>query len=176
MWQLCMHTYLLLRAKSPFICLYHGLSAKQLCKKIHTLTDPLLPVEYDHWYFNFIDILFNIWTHQARRYNSLCWKYKTVTNQCRKSHNLQACLWKVCSNHCGDCEGYCFQQVDVKWTEIWAQALLQFLFPPSSSLPHSVIRADCMNLALVMKASEVWGKNLRETHNPSSHCSLTQDN
>jgi len=46
--------------------------------------------------------------------------------------NLKALFWKVWSNHCGDCEGYCFQKVDVKWTETGAQALLQFLLPPPS--------------------------------------------
>jgi len=49
-----------------------------------------------------------------------------------KKKNLQALFWKVWSNHCGDCEGYCFLKEDVKWTETGAQALLQFLLPPPS--------------------------------------------
>jgi hypothetical protein len=49
---------------------------------------------------------------------------------------IKSIIWKVCTNHCGDCEGYCFQEVDVKWTEITAQALLKFLLPPSSWQPH----------------------------------------
>jgi hypothetical protein len=59
----------------------------------------------------------------------------------QKIIKIKSMIWKVWSNHCGDCEGYCFQQVDVKWTEITAQALLQFLLPPSSWQPHSTIRA-----------------------------------
>jgi len=77
--------------------------------------------------------------------------YKTVTNQCRKSYNLSALFWKAWSNHCDDCDGYCFQEVDVKWTEIRAQAMLQFLLPPSSWQKHSMIRTNCRNLALVME-------------------------
>jgi hypothetical protein len=52
-------------------------------------------------------------------------------------------------------EGYCFQEVDAKWSEIRAQAFLQFLLPPSSWQPHSMIRTDCKNLALVMKINDM---------------------
>ena len=69
----------------------------------------------------------------------------------QKIIQIQACLWKVWSNHCSDCEGYCFQEVDDKWTAIRAQALLQFLLPPSSWQPHSVLRNNCKNLAVVME-------------------------
>jgi len=49
---------------------------------------------------------------------------------------LKALFWKVWSNHCGDCEGYCLKKVDAKWTETGAQALLLFLLPPSSWQPY----------------------------------------
>jgi hypothetical protein len=38
---------------------------------------------------------------------------------------------KPWSKNGGDSEGYCFQQVDAKWTEIGTQAFLQILLPPS---------------------------------------------
>jgi hypothetical protein len=49
-------------------------------------------------------------------------------------------IWKVCINNCGDREVYCFLEVDDKWTEITAQALLKFLLPPSPWQPNSMIR------------------------------------
>jgi hypothetical protein len=62
--------------------------------------------------------------------------------------DLRFCQPCSCS---GDSEGYCFQQVDAKWSEIGAQAFLQLLLPPSSWQPLSVIWTECKNLALVMK-------------------------
>ena len=69
----------------------------------------------------------------------------------QKIIQFKALLWKAYSNQCGDCEGYCFQEVDAKWSEIIAQAFLQLLLPPSSWQPHSMIRTDCKNFALVKK-------------------------
>jgi hypothetical protein len=31
----------------------------------------------------------------------------------QKIIKIKSMIWKVCSNHCGVCEGYCFQGVDV---------------------------------------------------------------
>jgi len=124
------------------------------------ITDTLILLTYN-----------SIWTHQARRWNSCCWKYKTVKNKCRKSYTLQACLWNIWSNHCGDCEGCCFQEVDVKWTAIRAQALLHFMLPPSSWQPHSVICTDCKNLALVMEMLK-WGGRILQKLTICHHASV----
>ena len=44
---------------SWFVCFQQHLIYAQTVHKIHTLTDPLLPVQYDHLCFNLIYILFN---------------------------------------------------------------------------------------------------------------------
>ena len=50
----------------------------------------------------------------------------------------------------------------MKWTAVRAQALLQFLLPPSSWLPHSVVRTDCKNLAFVMEMVKLEGRILEK--------------
>jgi len=49
-----------------FVFLKH-LTYAQIVHKIHTLRDPLLPVQYN-WYSNFIYIIFNIWTHKVIKF------------------------------------------------------------------------------------------------------------
>jgi hypothetical protein len=78
------------------------------------------------------------------------------------------------SKNGGESEGYCFQQVDAKWSEIGTQAFLQFLLPLSSWQPHSVIRTDCKNLAIVMKMSdgEEFNRNSQSVITLLSHVAL----
>jgi hypothetical protein len=43
---------------SWFVCLKQHLTYTQTVHKTHTLTDPLVPVQYDYWYFKLTHILF----------------------------------------------------------------------------------------------------------------------
>jgi hypothetical protein len=74
------------------------------------------------------------------------------TNMKYRLGDLRYCQPCCCS---GDSEGYCFQQVDAKLSEIGAQAFLQLLLPPSSWRPHSVIWTEYKNLARDEKGGRI---------------------